>query len=292
MHKFMRAIGFSDINQKALDLMLEEIIKTTHKVRVTGGSDGNKYAEIRQEIAPNMGIMLRGTFEEGNKFCFEYYFPYLFGENITTTELVEIERHAEKESYAGLCDDRRVGMTLIFYLQNMVEYLTEIQAPYENKTLVGTVITGLSTEGKILLPMDSRMKEQKSRVTYDRNSEMMAAGPEDEEKDFMEQTMEDFHLYERLSKRIEEEDILTIVNSTLMPYGVESDQYSILGEILSYKKVQNPFTRENIYQMQLQCNGLVMDLCINEKDLVGVPDTGRRFKGNLWMQGRLCFENS
>ncbi len=36
-----------------------------------------------------------------------------------------IERHADKESFAGACDDLRIGVTLIFYLQNPAEYMTE-----------------------------------------------------------------------------------------------------------------------------------------------------------------------
>ena len=32
------------------------------------------------------------------------------------------------------------------------------------------------------------------------------------------------------------------------------------------------------------------DVCINEKDLLGEPAIGRRFRGNVWMQGNLCLE--
>ena len=46
----------------------------------------------------------------------------LSGENISSNEDITVERHAEKESYAGVCDDIKVGALLIFYLQNMVTY--------------------------------------------------------------------------------------------------------------------------------------------------------------------------
>ena len=36
---------------------------------------------------------------------------------------IDIEKHAEKESYAGVCDEVRLGVTLIFYLQNMIPYV-------------------------------------------------------------------------------------------------------------------------------------------------------------------------
>ena len=88
---------------------------------------------------------------------------------------------------------------------------------------------------------------------------------------------------------------ITMCLSTLlicfMPYGVESDQYTILGEILECEKVKNYITQESIYKMKLTCNELVFDLCINEKDLYGEPEIGRRFKGNVWLQGYINYPN-
>ena len=46
-----------------------------------------------------------------------------FGTMLSTREQAEVEKHAEKESYAGICDEVRIGVTLIFYLQNVVDFL-------------------------------------------------------------------------------------------------------------------------------------------------------------------------
>ena len=75
-----------------------------------------------------------------------------------------------------------------------------------------------------------------------------------------------------------------------MPFGIESDQYTILGEILDFARLINKYTNETIYAMNIECNDIVFDICINEKDLLGEPAIGRRFKGNIWMQGSLCLE--
>jgi hypothetical protein len=40
--------------------------------------------------------------------------------------------------------------------------------------------------------------------------------------------------------------------------------------------------------MKIECNDIQFDVCINEKDLMGQPEIGRRFKGNIWMQGNIC----
>ena len=49
-----------------------------------------------------------------------------FGKRISKQKFYEnigVERHAEKESYAGVCDDLSMGVTIIFYVQNVVDFL-------------------------------------------------------------------------------------------------------------------------------------------------------------------------
>ena len=41
--------------------------------------------------------------------------------------------------------------------------------------------------------------------------------------------------------------------------------------------------------LKVRCMDAVFRVCINEKDLLGVPAIGRRFKGNVWMQGEVEF---
>ena len=95
-----------------------------------------------------------------------------------------------------------------------------------------------------------------------------------------------------VSRRVRTEDIYSIVENTFIPYGSESDNYTIIANILSYKEYENPFTNEKIYEMDLSCNDLIFNLCINKKDLYGVPMVGARFKGNIWMQGRVNYSAS
>ena len=85
------------------------------------------------------------------------------------------------------------------------------------------------------------------------------------------------------------EDILSIVDTYFMPYGIESDQYSIMGEILDYYVIKNKNTQEESYVLTINSNHLVFDVCINQEDLEGVPAPGRRFKGIIWMQGQIHY---
>ena len=84
----------------------------------------------------------------------------------------------------------------------------------------------------------------------------------------------------------------SLVDSYFMPFGVECDHYSILGEITATRKVTNRFTGENVFIMRINCNDLEFDLGINEIDLLGEPAVGRRFKGNIWMQGFINYPDA
>ena len=85
------------------------------------------------------------------------------------------------------------------------------------------------------------------------------------------------------------EDVFSIVDSYFMPYGIECDQYSVLGEIMDMELQENTYTQEEIYILTVSANTMTFDICINKKDIMGEPAVGRRFKGVIWMQGKINF---
>lgn len=286
MHKFLRAIGFSDITKKDLDILIEEIKERPELMKVTTDSEGNEFGEFSREFAPNMGIIVRGSYLEDDSFEVEYYTPYFLGSQVTTQEPIDIEKHSEKESYAGVCDDPRIGVTLIFYLQNVADYLSERKA-HSSDVNGGALLAGLSVDGKILLPEVKKAVKAGKPNQKDR-SQLISEARDGDEDAIESLTLEDMDTYSMLSKRVMNEDILTIVSSCFMPYGIESDQYSVLAEIVDLLEIENSLTSDIIYCMKLKCNDMVFDVCINKKDLMGEPEIGRRFKGNIWMQGTVC----
>lgn len=284
MHKFLKSIGFSDFKKKDLEIILNEIIARPQMVKVTKDSEGNEFAELSKEFATNVGITVRGNYLENDKFEMEYYYPYFYGTSLTTQEEITVEKHSEKESYAGVCEDSNIGVTLIFYLQNIADYLSEKNRRPSDQKMYGAYLSGLSVDGSILLPIE-KFKEKANKCRYSERSQLVAQAREGNEEAIENLTLEDMDMYSILSRRVMNEDIFSIVSSTFMPYGIESDQYSILGEILDYTIVENSITKEHIYCMKIECNDLIFDICINSKDLIGEPTVGRRFKGNIWMQG-------
>ena len=116
-------------------------------------------------------------------------------------------------------------------------------------------------------------------------NQLIAAARKGDESAIETLTLEDMDTYTSISKKILTEDVFTLVDTYFMPYGVECDQYSVMGEILDVCLRTNRMTKEEIYVMHLSCNDLEFDICINKGDLYGEPQIGRRFKGVIWMQG-------
>ncbi|MDD6182501.1 MAG: DUF3881 family protein [Lachnospiraceae bacterium] len=293
MHHFLNSVGFKNLKkQEDLDQLLQSIVSSPTSHMVAVDSEGNEYAEFVKEFGDSMGIMVRGRFMADDTFRIDYYVPYLRGEGVTSEEQIEIQKHSEKESYAGICDEVRLGVSLIFYLQNTAEYLNERNIFPITKGRENVTLAGLSVNGKIILPVNKNEKQKKNikKSTQNRNH-LIAAAREGDEEAIESLTLEDMDTYSMLSRRIAYEDILTIVDTCFMPYGIESDQYSVIGEILDYRITKNEQSKEEVYIMKIDTNGLVYDICINKEDLLGEPEIGRRFKGSIWMQGRINYVN-
>ena len=140
-----------------------------------------------------------------------------------------------------------------------------------------------------MLPIKKDKEQiQKVKKASATRSTLMAAARKGDEDAIETLTLEDMDMYTTISKRIQNEDVFSLVDTYFMPYGVECDQYSILGEILECHADQNRMTKEEVIFMTLECNEVVLEVCINRYDLYGEPAVGRRFKGVVWLQG--CIE--
>ena len=286
MHRFLKAVGFSDIQKRDLELILNEIIEHPDSMKVTKDSEEREFAEFTKEFAKDIGITVRGFYDEEDTFYIEYYFPYAKTDKVTTKEVVQIERYAEKEAYAGVCDEVHIGVALVFYLQNAIDFLTERRKSKEDINVKAVCLSALSVEGKILLPVENSMLAKiKTNQKYEYRSQLMAQAREGSDEAIEALTTQDVNLYSQISKRITKEDVFSIVSSTFMPYSIESDQYSILGEIVHIIENENILTQERLYTLTLNANNLIFNVTINQSDLLGKPEIGRRFKGYIWMQG-------
>lgn len=128
MHQYLKAIGFGPIKKKAeLKEILEQTRETfTHQMTVSYNEEAD-YCEFQKEYGQDVGITLCGELDDHDQFDMEYYFPYFQGSGVTTYADVSIEKRIEREQYVGICEDAKVGISLIFTMQNGVEYMKERQ---------------------------------------------------------------------------------------------------------------------------------------------------------------------
>lgn len=293
MHKYLRAIGFSDIKStKEMNELIVEAVKSSCKKLYTTISNDSEilYSEYYSKFGKRLGLCIRGEYSDNNSFSCDYSFPYIDGTGITSYEDISVEQHIEKLSFAGVIEDYSIGISLIFYLQNIITYMKYLNS--DRLPLSGTSLTlsALSTSGKILFPIDKdELQIEKANKYNLRKSRMIAEARKGNEAAMENLTIQDMDTYTVIRKKMKDEDIYSLVDTSFMPYGVECDLYSCIGQIVDIFEDENIITNEKVYILTLDVNGIFFDTCINSKDLMGEPKIGRRFKGVVWLQGYINF---
>ena len=293
MHSYIRALGFSCLKNKSEQnkLITAAVNDSTSRYEIEIGSNC-KLVQFNREFGGGIGISIIGEYDNDGIFFIDHSFPYCRGNHITPESDIQIEAHFDKESYSAVSEDFSLGITLIYNVQNVIDYVrtTWSNEIYKKPTKVS--FGALSLEGRILYgvhldhvvcPYDKQPisnKERKHLIEKAKNGDVDA---------IENLTLDDMDTYSLVSKRIKEEDLLTVVETYFMPYGVDNEHYSILGIIRNIKQITNEFSDEIVYNLTVLCNDVTLNVAINSLDLHGEPQIGRRFKGIIWLQGHIHF---
>lgn len=291
MHQYLKAIGFDNIRTKNdLRNILADVQNGFNHQTIVSYRPGEDFCEVRKDYGQCMGISLCGELDENDVLDPAYYFPYYQGSGISTYSEIAVERKIEKEQYVGMCEDSRIGISLIFTLQNGIEYMRERQAGFVENLTTSVTLSGLSLSGMILLPVVKDEKHLKSEREASDNRKMLLNAARNGDQTAIETlTLDDIDTYSQVSRRLVNEDVFSIVDTYFMPFGIECDLYSIMGEILAVRKRKNTFTGVEVYQMKLNVNELQFDICVPAAYVMGEPEIGRRYKGTIWLQGYINF---
>lgn len=322
MHKYLRAIGFSEFdrdNDLELKKFFDENIKKECLVSSYANKNGRKYGQYDIEVCPHIGISIVAEIDELDNFKgINFYFPYAIGSDYTTIQECTIEKHSDKESFAGVIDDYRLDIALIFYLTNCNNYNNIFLREDINSIKVERIfLSALSTSGKIILPVekdgtkkaDIGFTPTKDIMSYIKSEhelgEILPSNQDNiDDMDDLDDSQidnmlfdpeEEIPIFQRYlpgsaEDRIHNnEDLFSIVETSLVPFGVECDKYNIVAEILSVDKHINKFTNETLIDMRVETMGIQFNLIINELDLQGDPKPGRRFRGTIWLLGEVEF---
>ena len=298
MHLYLKAVGLAGINtRREYDKLIKQIIKESIEKGTVQYSDipylpGDKVfpAQIKHYFNKVCGLSVNGFYDPKRKsFKPDYIFPFLDGSVESYESEVSIGRKTEREAFNALCDEPGRGIALIFHLSNPIDYLMSkpILADFNDKTVK---IAAMSNEGTVLLPVNkSEHQIDKSRAATAARNNLINLAKKGDTSAIDNLTIEDLDTYTDIYKRMHNEDVFTIVDSSFMPSGFECDSYSVVGNIVESRLLSNNYSGEDVYVMTLECNDIVFDMCINARDLIGEPAEGRRFKGRIWLQGQVEF---
>jgi hypothetical protein len=290
MHTYIRAIGFSKKeSQVDIETLIKDVVLQADSVKTIIKDNGNIYVEYQRSFGENIGITVRGEEDEKGTFHIGTYFPFLkstFKEGMLEEEIY-INKKVDSDAYTGMCDDNHVGVSLIFYMQNIEQYIKsgETRLTLNNKKIR---LVALSSSGKIILPTQKRIYSHiANKIDNAVKNQLMDEAKNGDMQALDILSMSDMDSNAALAERIKHEDLFSIVETSFIPYGSESDLYTVLGNILSARQLKNNETGELIWVLKIVCNDIPIEIAINAEDLLGFPSPGMRFKGVIWMQGEL-----
>lgn len=292
MESPLKAIGFSRIDEDYdVEDIISDILSNPTKQSAAKVADDQILAEYVREFAEDTYVMVRVTVnktEKKPKIKVQQCEPYVQARSNTSVEEVEVECIDDGSTYYVICEERDTSMQVIFWLQNVVDY---VEGKKDNKVCTEINVVALASEGTIILPVEKDEEdEQLQKEERDKIKEILKRMKDGDEEARIKLEEEEKELDEQLKQRLREEDFLTIMSGYFIPTTLEDATYAVLGDILEIRSRKNKQTKEELYIFTLSVNDMPLEVMINKSDLVGMPSVGMRFLGTCWLQGHVIME--
>ncbi|GMQ58574.1 hypothetical protein AN1V17_29690 [Vallitalea sediminicola] len=290
MEQYLGAVGFKKlVETKKIEDVVQQIINDPTEKYISNYGEDKIKVELLKRYNDELGIIVRGELDENEEIKVFSIIPYKEGNlPMDIDEVDVIYSNNNKDDYYVYFEDIKTGNPITFYLQNVVDYLDidEDEDAYVEKIR----LVALSTEGTVILPInkdevDKNLEHEEE--TWRANLLELARQGDEEAIQLLEIDAE--QSAELFKVRTKHEDLLTILEGYFIPYGLNDAEYSILGTIEEFCIKTNSFTNEEVYIMDLMCLNFKLQVCINKKDLIGIPSIGMRYKGICYVQGHLEF---
>jgi len=246
-------------------------------------SDSEKiYVEFDKVFGEGLGVKLRYILDGDEEIVGYEYQPYYVGS--TPKEYINIEIQNLDGEHVVIAEDVDNGNELVFSLHNPLDFTSGVSV-FDAAEIT---LSGLSCEATIILPVlkDEESEKQRREEESERREQLdLARNGDMAAMQKLEQTEE--ALSEVIQERLVHEDFLTVVEGFFMPTDDDDTQYSILGDITKIDERTNTHSGEKLYVFTLNVTGTPIDICVNAKDVRGLPSVGMRLLGSCWLQGSL-----
>lgn len=79
MHKYLRAVGFSKLKSKRqVNELISLVVKNADERLYISLDNDTMLAEYNLHFGKNMGVCVRGEYDDNNQFLLDYYVPFLW----------------------------------------------------------------------------------------------------------------------------------------------------------------------------------------------------------------------
>lgn len=161
MESPIKVIGFSALDDKySVDEIVTEILDNPTSQAAMKIDSNRILAEYIKEFAPDTYIMTRvavdKTKEKPNIEVLQCE-AYVQASHNLDIQSVDIERIDDEEDYYVICEEKNTSMQIIFWLQNVIEYLEAVK---KHKKCQQINIAALALEGTIILPVEKDEEDE------------------------------------------------------------------------------------------------------------------------------------
>ena len=273
MNLYIRTLGFDNMTSEAEAKFIKTGIRESIKEGFVIRHEKLDRGVIILRLSNSTGLYVYGRYEK-NVFKYEYYFPFVVGKALSDNEEMTIERHLDKESYAVICDELKTGVTLIFYLQNVMDYLDYLysgkdfnaddfnpdrkneigKVPIRNKKVA---LTGLSLGGIIMLPVRKERNSKKSRQDEIARKNLIQAAKNGDEDAIESLTIEDIDMVDNSGG----------LSATIELYRTKERQVSLEKENEQLEKLMNTDDLTQVFNRRCFNNDIINQTLQNKSSV-------------------------
>jgi hypothetical protein len=283
----LSAVGFKSIEKRRKDI--SEILR-----RITMLPDSffchKNLVEQYGYAGDDFGLIVYGTRQENDTVKVRRWNAFARSDEAISIERVDFERFPNGDVFA-YCEHSDSGQEFEFRLNNVTEYNAFIRGTGRRELASCRAnVAGLCEVGSVLFPVlrdEDAERERESEAEIKRDLIRRAReGDEDAERELYARAEA---MAEAVRERFRDEDILSVLEGYLLPFGDKDSAFAALGDIISFEKKRNRITREYVYSLKLNVTGVPLSALVNAHDLVGMPMNGMRFMGVCSLQGTIDF---
>lgn len=288
MNEYLRSVGFARYKTtNQIRFLSKTVIDAPDSKCIMSNSLTNAYIEYYKQYSDDFGLSIKGYVDELDDLMPEKLVPFVFTNNKLSIKSIDHNENKYLDIFESMpesisdcmidCTESKSGNKFSFYLHNTVDYFNN----KDNITLPKINVVGLSNYGKIILPTNYSIQNfgqsvgdfRKKISGYKLNN--------------INSKTTNIKYDDTIKACLKKEDFLTVVDG----YFVELSKacYCILGDIIKIEKIKNKATMEISYMFTLNVSDLNIEVCINAKDLIGMPSVGMRFMGHCFFQGKILY---